>query len=126
MRLIDADALKESIAEFHQKQKERLHNPLWESIGINNLNKLIDNAPTVRFVISQDYVTELQNINKELIKQLEETERLQGEWIEIKRNLEDGKHSKFIFRCPFCGYVEGYKANFCGKCGAEMQKGEET
>ncbi len=44
----------------------------------NILNK-VHSAPTVDFIISPDYVTELQNINKELIKQLEEAERPQGE-----------------------------------------------
>jgi len=39
----------------------------------------IDNAPTVSFVISPDYVTELQNLNKELIKQLEEAKKTQGD-----------------------------------------------
>ena len=45
--LISREALKKEIAEFHQKEKERLHNSLWESIGLNALNKLIDNAPTI-------------------------------------------------------------------------------
>lgn len=52
-------------------------------------------------------------------------ERPHGEWKKIKRSLGDGKHSTFIYRCPFCGYVEGCKANFCGKCGADMRGKEE-
>jgi hypothetical protein len=51
--------------------------------------------------------------------------RPKGKWIVIRRKLEDGKHSRFIYRCPFCGYVEGYMANFCGKCGADMRGKKE-
>lgn len=47
-------------------------------------------------------------------------ERPQGEWLEMKRKIDD-RHSVFIFKCPFCGYIEKCKANFCGKCGAEMK-----
>lgn len=47
-------------------------------------------------------------------------ERPQGEWLEMKRKI-DNRHSVFIFKCPFCGYIEKCKANFCGKCGAEMK-----
>lgn len=47
-------------------------------------------------------------------------ERPQGEWLEMKRKI-DNIHSVFIFKCPFCGYIEKCKTNFCGKCGAEMR-----
>lgn len=45
--LISREALKKEIAKFHQEEKERLHNSLWESIGLNALNRIIDNAPTI-------------------------------------------------------------------------------
>lgn len=47
---------------------------------LNDFEDLIDNIPTVNFIISPDYVTELQNINKELIKQLEELKKPQGDF----------------------------------------------
>lgn len=51
--------------------------------------ELINTAPTVNFIISPDYVTGLQNINKELIKQLEEAERPQGKWIPVSERLPE-------------------------------------
>ena len=83
--------------------------------------ELISTAPTVSFTISPDYVTKLQNHNKELIKQLEEVERPEGEWI------IDGHHR----RCKNCGEYfcmadsEGNEipSNFCPNCGADMRKG---
>lgn len=64
MRLIDADELKKAIDQFHQKQKERLHTPLLGSMSINNLNEIIDNAPTVE--CKQSIVT----VPHELIEKL--------------------------------------------------------
>ena len=82
---------------------------------------IIDNAPTVDFMISPDYVTELQNRNKELIKQLEDMERPQGEW---KTNLTTGD--------IFCSCCKGVRRdtrinhiNFCNSCGADM-RGEKN
>jgi len=65
-RLIDADKLKKVLCEEYEAREHYIGEKMLEAI---------DNAPTVSFVISPDYVTELQNINKELIKQLEEAER---------------------------------------------------
>ena len=73
-------------------------------------------APTVSFMISPDYVTELENLNKELIRQLEEVERPQGEWIDT--GLE--------YKCNKCGVrydidiTEITDFKFCPNCGAEM------
>lgn len=50
--------------------------------------KKIDNAPAVSFMISPDYVTELQNHNKELIKQLEESERPQNNLISRQEAID--------------------------------------
>lgn len=86
--------------------------------------KIIDNAPTVSFMISPDYVTELQNRNNELIKQLEEAERPQGEWIEKveRRGCFAGDKTVYSYTCPFCGVKEFKKYPFC-HCGAAMRKG---
>ena len=78
--------------------------------------ELINIAPPVNFIISPDYVTELQNINKELIKQLEEAERPQGEWIKIG---ELG----LAYKCNKCEKVSVIPENFCPNCGADMRKG---
>jgi hypothetical protein len=104
MRLIDANALKEEV------NKKNV-------VGRFNTLLLIDNAPTVSFMISPDYVTELQNRNKELIKQLEEVERPQGEWNYIQAGM---------CVCPFCGAMPHklYK-DFCANCGAKMKGGAE-
>ena len=80
MRLIDADTLKKVLCEEYEAREHY--------IGEIML-KAIDNAPTVNFMISPDYVTELQNINKELIKQLEEAGRPQGEWIPVSEKLPE-------------------------------------
>ena len=87
--------------------------------------ELINTAPTVNFIISPDYVTELQNINKELIKQLEEAERPQGEWIDAERQYKTGDGKIFTYTivvCSECGEqydLEGEK--FCPHCGAQMR-----
>ena len=105
--LISREALKKALLE--------LFNAVY-IVTVDDVLKLIDNAPTVSFTISPDYVTELQNLNKELIKQLEETERPQGEWID---EGVDG------WKCNKCGYgvVRYNNTNFCPRCGAEIEKG---
>ena len=85
--LISREALKEALA----KEIKTNDLGLWLKILL-----VIDNAPAVNFIISPDYVTELQNLNKELIKQLEEVKRSQGEW-------ED--YSVDFYKCPECGYL---------------------
>ena len=102
MRLIDADELK--------KQSYR---DSW-NIAVVEVES-IDNAPTVKIEYLPNYAN-CQSV--EMIR----VARPQGEWVKIKRHV-DNKHVKFIYRCPFCGYVEISKANFCGNCGANMMKG---
>ena len=82
---------------------------------------VIDDAPTVNFIISPDHVTELQNINKELIKQLEEAERPKGKWVD---HSEDYGYAE----CPFCHELTTCDGNidelhFCWNCGAKLEKG---
>ena len=95
---------------------------------------LINDAPTVNFMISPDYVTELQNRNKELIKQLEEAERPQGEWIKVKEERMSIDMSGEIatrYKCSKCGRfitilpskLSDYP--FC-HCGADMRKGSKN
>lgn len=53
--------------------------------------KALEEKPTVSFAINPDYVIELQEHNKKLIKQLEEVERPQGEWIPVSERLPEEK-----------------------------------
>ena len=67
---------------------------------------------------TEHWISSFEKAYEMAIKVLEE--RPQGEWLEMKRKI-DNRHSVFIFKCPFCGYIEKCKANFCGNCGAEMK-----
>lgn len=101
MRLIDADALRfKNVAE--------VNGILMHILTADEIN----NASTVDFIISPNYVTELQNLNKELTKQLEEAERPQGEWIITDIGFA---------RCPFCNCERQYPENYCGYCGADLR-----
>ena len=102
MRLGDLDNLKEVINDMFRTGE----------YDCNSVLKAIDSAPTVDFIISPNYVTELQNLNKELTKQLEETERPQGEWIITDIGFA---------RCPFCNCERQYPENYCGYCGADLR-----
>lgn len=102
MRLIDADALQAELDDYIDDS----------TLEITDVKELINNAPAVNFMISPDYVTELQNRNKELTKQLEEAERPQDEWIITDIGLA---------RCPFCNCERQYPENYCGYCGADLR-----
>lgn len=111
--LISRSALKKAIAEFHQKENDRLHNPLWGSIDLNALNRLIDNAPTVGCITKCVDCERVVKI-KEVIPQ---------EWIPIKtRKLTEEEKEEypdysFMYDCKLpddgeevlvtssCGYV---------------------
>lgn len=92
-------------------------------IRVSEVKQNINNAPTVSFIISPDYVTELQNHNKELIKRLEEVERPQGEWIKIN-SLGNGNAQ---YMCSNCNHgdeqAESQEVPYCWHCGAKMMKG---
>lgn len=118
--LISREALKEEMQKADIKAND------YETLA-KMYENCVDNAPIVSFMISPDYVTELQNLNKKLTKQLEETERPQGEWIHLQA-IGD-------YKCSVCGCENLYKyaneherwvktnSNFCPNCGSEMRKG---
>ena len=97
--LISREALKEVLKELLKTEPSSLY-----GCGLRLAIEKIDSAPTVNFIISPDYVTELQNINKELIKQLEESVSSQGEWID---------YDNTFYKCPDCGYLLG---KYCPQC----------
>ena len=92
-------------------------------VHLRDIRNAIYNAPTVDFIISPDYVTELQNHNKELIKQLEDVERQTGEWIECEEWYET-YYECSVCKEPWCTF-EGTPVdnlmNYCPCCGAKMQ-----
>lgn len=98
---------------------------LWAYARLTEIQPSDDNAPTVSFMISPDYVTELQNHNKELIKQLEEVERSQGEWIRTG-SLGNGNAQ---YECSNCHHgdeqAESQEVPYCWHCGAKMMKGDK-
>lgn len=129
VRLIDANALKKHITEIYETE-ERIDKK-W-AMGLKYSLKIIDKAPTVSFMISPDYVTELQNRNKELIKQLEELERPQGEWENDSDNLpicnkcgEIALQRIFVKMPHLIQDVRMVRSNYCPNCGADMRGGKE-
>ena len=122
MRRIDADALKKEFEKIYPLATNEMG-------GVVNkqIYDIIDNAPTVSFMISPDYVTELQNLNKELIKQLEEVEQPTGEWARHDMWRNGAYIGGFYhINCP-CedGYYAKWRTNFCPNCGLPMKKGSE-
>lgn len=122
MRLGDLDALKEALKSNCKPEICHDYGTNWceACCPHNDFEDLIDEAPTVSFIISPGYVTELQNHNKELIKQLEKVERPQGEW-----KYSDDMYETLV--CSVCGFdTDDYiRHNFCPNCGAKMKGGEE-
>ena len=120
--LISREALLKAVEEERQYLLARGEIGA-EHILVHHCLPLIDNAPAVSFIISSDYVTELQNRNKELIKQLEEAERPQGKW--VVQRLQSGFDDVY---CPYCNarptrseYGYYLRDNFCHECGADMR-----
>lgn len=148
--LISREALKTAIDEVHQKDLKI--NPLWGSIGLNTLNRLIDNAPTVNPEELKPLIDKVVEILPELtdaiIKELPKMvsgkikcsecsyytntfdciPRPQGEWIEQTEYNGDT-----YYDCSVCGNswttIDGTPwnngMNFCPNCGAKMKGGAE-
>lgn len=97
--LISRGALKKAIAEFHQEENERLHTPLWGSIGLNALDNIIDNAPPVPLPDFKEGYKQAIRDGKTNIS------RPQGEWIPIKKRplteeeKEEYPDSDFMYDC---------------------------
>lgn len=101
MRLIDADALKESIKE-------------WKYHGFyDKLIEVIDNAPTVE----RPTIYEFKGCDNC------ELDRPTGEWIEVKDKFAYGTY--YHWDCSVCKTQYGKTYNFCPNCGARMEAENE-
>lgn len=89
--------------------------------GYLNAIYAIEDARPVSFIISPDYVTELQNLNKKLA-QLLEKEQPRGEWSDLS---VDGRHTGWIY-CTVCGHEppngSNLRTDFCPNCGADLRR----
>ena len=109
--LISREALKKAIAEFHQKENDRLHNPLWESIGLNALNMIIDYAPTIPL---PDFK---EGYKQAILDGKTNYSRQPGEWITVNERLPEDMQKVLIwfeyyrygdFNCMYQTYGFGY------------------
>lgn len=110
MRLIDAEALKEKL------NKKALDLANGGMIFIESINHIIDNAPTVDVISSEEGY---EMYGKGYLQGYErgKSERPKGEWNYIQAGM---------CVCPFCGATphKEYK-DFCPNCGADMRGGAE-
>ena len=118
MRLIDADALKETIFEKIDSLED-----LWDSAGVLNA---INHTPTVEIKPIANITIDEEKM-KEYVEQAKaetlaeyKIERKQGKWIDI------GNTGSSNF-CSVCKeFVLSTHLNFCSNCGAQMQRGNNN
>ena len=110
VRSIDANALKEQIDYYIKEAGWSEH----DNRVLGWCKEFIDNAPTIKTFTLLDIE---EQYRKGLEKGLSEweTERPQGEWIELR---------SYDYKCSICGDSFMDKSNFCPNCGAYMCKKE--
>lgn len=120
MRLIDADALEDKVADLYSEGEEATEGDK----VVNDVIDLIDNAPTIETDMSE-YSDKLWKLAYERGKA---EERPQGEWI-----VDEDAFSKDFRKCSNCNedaeWLEGgcqFLPNFCPNCGAKMTKEAEN
>lgn len=135
MRLGDLDALK----------KHKFTTQIRNGVAIGEIEVVpvaeIDNAPTIKTFTLLDIE---EQYRKGLEKGLSEweTERPQGEWIEVKPHQSDLENGiDYRVECSVCHEKNSYfrfdefsriseevfvSSKFCPNCGAEMKKGENN
>ena len=112
VRLIDANALKEEIEKLNEVAYDVNHVMCMEFVQTYQIQKAIDNAPTVT-------PSEIQAIMSDYLVYRKD-ERPKGEWKLIRVADHCGIHDSFV--CPFCNYEREYrKKNFCEECGADLR-----
>lgn len=117
MRLIDADALVGNVADLYTEGEEATETDK----VINNVIDIINNAPTVDFLINMKDLTAEQkqhffNVWRNASFKIT-NERPQGEWIYLNED------EPMTVECPFCHERKCCISNYCDNCGADMQKG---
>ena len=106
MRLIDADELKKTLDSKCDICPDKNTNWCKMVCFYNDIEFLIDNAPTVESDYEWGYS-----------EGVHDTERPQGDWIYVNHGY---------YECSECKHVSyEIKSNFCPNCGADMRGGAE-
>lgn len=128
MRLIDADALKESMGKPKDHVDEMINKVI---------SDFIDNAPTVEY---PKLILKVKNLTAEDKKHFKECwnkyagnllavpdnyeiipiERTQGEWICITKSTFP-QYQPDEYKCSHCNKLSHIKYYFCPFCGADMR-----
>ncbi len=96
--------------------KKALRQRQWHIDDIEEVEKIIDNVPTVNIIQHKDWYL----VNKAGAKELLDRERPHGEWIFHKDFNESCRYG-----CNQCGNLTNIPSNFCPNCGADMRGGAE-
>lgn len=117
MRLIDADALGDKVADLYTEGEEATE----ADKVVNDVIDLIDNAPTVE-ITEEQAIDKLHETGWLPLHDKEMTERPKGKW--IPQTDYDG----FTYwKCSKCGKKNDYEiTDFCFRCGADMRKEAEA
>ena len=112
--LISREALKKAIMELPNDNPSYYYTG--DLLDRERVIDEIDNAPTVEPEITDDDLRACMKESHHLGYELAEIKfkKPQGEWIKTDGNS---------FECPFCHRLFDFGDNYCGFCGADMQKG---
>ena len=111
--LISREALRKEVTEKVNFTTADGH------IAYNKMLKLIDNAPPVETFTLED----MQNIYDAGVDSvIGKYDKAKGEWSQYSFH-DLGAFGDWDYKCSKCNKVNGWKANFCPNCGADMRKG---
>lgn len=125
--LISREALKKKIEEVQYTQEFCIEHQIDYSVSMQMLGMVIDNAPTVEPVLSNELNEKIETYKNayRIMSDAYENEvgknRLRGEWIDEGQYAEG--HSEHFYRCSECGghIIELRTDDFCKHCGADMR-----